>query len=870
MKKTITLFFYLICLAALANTNASSQKTLSNKSKSDKTENRTVDVQHLVLNLQFDFAKRQASGKATLTFSVLSPTNAVTLDAGLLSIYEIHLSDGKALNYDICDTVQTQNLKISLGRIYKPNEKLSIIIDYHTNYINETDPTNIGGSTGKGLRFFSPSTTEPNRYKQIWSMGEGEGNSYWFPCVDTPDDWLTTELIFTIEKPLSVISVGKLIAQKDNGNGTQTFHYTMDTPYSNHKIAFVVGEYLDLKSQAKQTTLHQYCYPAEKEATKATVERLADMVHFFEDLTGHPYPYESYSQVFVQELPWGSSSPGMAVLTENMVDDYSTHKDYLYLWDMLEGEALANQWFGNLIACRKWSDYWLDKALSRYSSCLYEEYKNGKAEYLLWQLSFDQGNYFNDWSAGNKQAVVNKAIKDVNAFINSNYPNSRGALVLHMLRKELGEVDWRKSIQAYVKLNSSKTVTTEDFIAAIKTATGKDMVWFFDQWVYKTGHPIFEVSKKYNSQTKQLLLKVKQTQKPDSASTNQVEYFKGKMAIEIDSRIETIFIESKPEHTYAISSREEPTLVNFDFEGTWIKELNFEKTLQEQLYELTNSRDVVLRNTNLGNLMAFANNDSASIEDKQKVYTAIEKVIGGKEYWRLRYNALLWYQNILITAAKNKPLILSPTSSKLLFDLIKNDSSWVKTAAITLVGVTQDPTIADVYIGLLNDASERVVNAAAIALGRTKDPKAFDALVKLKDKPSWKNQSAISTLNGLRVLGDKRGVDIAMQYINASQIPHWTLGTATWDHRLAAVQTLAALGETDKAYKLIQQNFEKALSENNLNDIFFNLLQITMLQDSQGQVCFDQLKQKYEGNEIVLNEGKKLEEQFQASIVKHK
>jgi aminopeptidase N len=260
-----------------------------------------VDLKHIALDLKFDRNKKQVHGLARITFSLLEANDLLALDAAYLSVHSVEIQGGPTLKFNYQSGNADDNLKISLDRKYKAGETITVSIRYHTNRVNDTDPANIAGSDGKSIRFFEPSSTEPNRRRQVWGMGEGEGNRSWFPCFDAPGDLRTSELKAMIEKPLMVISNGELISKKENPDGTTTFHYKMDKPFPNHKTAFVAGEYELIKN--KSLPFNNYAYPDEKEATIATIERLGDMAVYFSAITGKTYPYENYAQVFVQELP---------------------------------------------------------------------------------------------------------------------------------------------------------------------------------------------------------------------------------------------------------------------------------------------------------------------------------------------------------------------------------------------------------------------------------------------------------------------------------------------------------------------------------------------------------------------------------------
>jgi aminopeptidase N len=823
-----------------------------------------IDVKHIAIDLRFDWKKKQAYGAAAITFAPLNPANTVTLDAGMLTINSIVLANGKSLKFNYDGSDKNDGLEIRLDRIYKEKEDVIIKIDYHTNWINNNDANNLWGGFGKGMRFFEPTSTEPRKRRQIWTVGIPESNRYWFPCYDAPDDFRTTELKATLDKKLTVISNGKLIETKNNNDGTHTFHWKMDIPYANHQTSFVAGEYVDIKQQYEDVTLHNYSYPDETEATKASIARLTDMMKFYSDRTGMKYPYPSYSQVFVQDFPWGGGHNMMAsTLSENMIDDFGTHADFLSLWDGVEANDLAAQWFGNLLTPHSWEHSWLSKSFTNYFSGLYSEYKNGPDEFQLWNRTFNQTAYKGDWDAGIRRPVVTKNYDEPATMINDNYGSIRGAEVLHMLRKQLGEEDWWKAIRHYVKSNACKTVTTEDFSKAIRESTGEEMDWFFDQWIYKMGHPVFAVIKKYDADKKQLELFVRQIQKKDSASGYpQADFFKGKMELEIDGKIEKIWIEAKPENIFTFQVAEKPKLVHFDYGSTRIKELKFEKIVDELLYQFQNDKDILGRYDAMMELAAKAKNDSSFAGHKTKIFDAFRKVITGKSHWRLRQTAIAQLRSLM----KQQP---DSVTIKMLLSLIQNDVSLVRSTALFFLSDTKDKKYAPLYIKYLTDKSDRVINAAAFALGKSKSPKAYDALIKLKDKPSWKNQSLISTLNGLKQLGDPRGIVIALNALkDTPAAARWTLPTPIWDFRITAAETLVALGKGSSGFPVVYERFKKSIIENDISDIFNNVLLITTLADPRGQEVFEMLKSKFKDDANALVAVNVYETQFREAIKK--
>ena len=829
---------------------------------------RTIDVKHIVIDLRFDWQKKQAFGTTTITLAPFARTAKITLDAAQFTIHSVALATGQSLQFAYDGSDRDDNLAITLDREYQAGEDVTIKVDYRTNWVNRIDPSNLWGSNGKGLRFSHPTSNDPHKPREIWSSGEPHGNRFWFPGYDAPNDLRTTEFIATVDKPLLVISNGKLVAMKENADGTRTFHWRTDTPHANYLTSFVVGEFVDVKQSYEGVEVHNYGYPHEREAVSASVERLPEMVRFFSEVTGVKYPFPSYSQVFVQDLPGGMDNLMLSTITENMVDDDRTHADYLYLWDGQEAQSLAGQWFGNYVMPADWKHYWLNESFARYFDCLFSEYKNGHDEMQLWNRWGDLNAYLGDWNSGVRRPVVTANYDGAETMTRDTYSFARGALVLHMLRKHLGEERWRKAIQHYLKTNANKSVTTEDFRRAIEAATGEPMDWFFDQWLYKMGHPIFAVTKTYDVAKQQLTLSVKQTQAVDANDEYpQAEFFQGKIELEIDGRIEQVWLAPKAENLFSFACSQQPKLVNFDYDGTWIKELTFAKSLDESLYQLQNSKDVFGKRTALDELVKAAKSEQTSAQDKARIYAALRSAAVSKDYWRLRMNVLSQLQSLLAPAPPTKPMALEEATIAMLLAVIKNDKAWTRMTAINFLGMTREPKFADLYISYLNDDSDRVINAAAIALVKSKSPKAFDALAKLVNKPSWKNQSLMSSLVGLKELGDPRGFDIAFNALSDLKLLRWRLPTPpVWDLRVFAAETIAALGKSEAAYPMIFERFKKSLAENDLEGIFNNIVLINKLADPRGQEAFDLLKTKFKGDSETLKAAQSYEAQFKESI----
>src|SRR5258705_6140336 len=196
---------------------------------------------------------------------------------------------------------------------------------------------------------------------------------------------------------------------------------------------------------------------------------------------------------------------------------------------------------------------------------------------------------------GNRHPIVTKNYASPDSVFDT-YAYPRGGAVLHMLRQTLGEDNWWRAISYYLNKYANQPVETEQFRIAIEESTGQAMDWFFDEWLYKMGHPIFRVKQDYNPAAKILTLSVEQLQTIDSSSQfPQVALFRTPVNIEIGTasgmRLERVQILPKKQQSFSLAVDSKPLLVNFDYHGTLIKELEIEKTTDELAFPMARHED---------------------------------------------------------------------------------------------------------------------------------------------------------------------------------------------------------------------------------------------------------------------------------------
>ena len=721
---------------------------------------RKIDIKHIAIDLRFNWDKSQAIGVSTITLAPFDDTDRFTLDAAQMTINSVTLADGKPLKFNYKGGASDDNLEVQLDRRYASGEDVTVKVDYVTNYVNTADADTAIGSFGRGLRFIKPSADDPKKPRQIWSQGETEFNRYWFPSYDSPNDFRTTELRATVEKPFFVVSNGKLESTTDNPDGTRTFYWKMDQPYSNYLTSIVVSNTEPVTQNASGTPVYNYGYPDETREVAATTKNLPATINFFSEITGVKYPYPKYSQAFVEDFGGGMENISATTQIEEMIHDDRDLLDNDS--ESLQSHELAHQWFGDYVTCRDWGQIWLNESFATYMQAMWDQKFKGNDEFLYSDVRANHDQTLGAWNQGNRHPIVTKYYANKDAMFDTySYPG--GGSVLHMLRKQLGDKLFFKSLNNYLTTNAHQPVSTEDLRIAVEESSGQSMDWFFDEWLYRMGHPIFDITQSYDDAKNQLTLDVKQTQKLDLTNEYpQTEFFQSFVDVEIDNRIERVWLEPKAENIFSFNAASKPKLVNFDYESTLLKEMKFEKSADELLYQMANDKDVLGRRWAMSELVKKASDATVKPQIVSALVTSAEK----DPFWRIRRAALNEVSHIyspdLLPGRQPPPAKLDAAVEQDIVGLTKDPQSLIRADAIQLLGETQDKKFADIFVPALNDRSYSVIEQAAMAVARVKDPRAYDALLKLTTTPSWKGRIQIAGLDGLGELGDKRAFDMAL------------------------------------------------------------------------------------------------------------
>lgn len=584
---------------------------------------RTYDVQHYIIRSRFDVSARTVYGDTTVTLKPLSAGfQTFELDATGMEFESVRLEpDGRELRW----SQPKDKLSITLDRTYTAADTVSVRIKYKA-------------TPEKGLYFIQASpATRYRRYAkpaQIWSQGEPEENHYWFPCYDFPDDKATSEQYITTSGSETAISNGELLETLTNPDGTRTFHWRMNQPHSSYLISMVVGNYVKLTDSYKNIPIEYYTYPGTETTARNAFARTPQMMEFFSQRFQYDFPFNKYAQTVVANFIFG----GMENITATTQADTEilsgTGDDPSLTVDNLVAHELSHSWFGNIATCKDWANLWVNEGFATFFEAAYKEHSVGRDAYLE-EIRSDSSSYFSEDTYQYRRPIIsNRYQVPVDLFDSTLY--KKGGVVVHMLREVVGDEVFWKALNAYLNEFKYQNTDARDVQRVFERVSGKSLDWFFDQWLYKAGHPELRVRHTYNPQTRQLTLDVEQTQTPD-AMTPAV-FRLPNVEIEIGTtrgrKSERVDITKRTERfTFKLDGR--PRMIVFDKGERVLKKLDFPQPGEMTVFQLTHSTDAIARITAAENLKQRG--DTALFADERReAIQALRRALMNDSFYSVR------------------------------------------------------------------------------------------------------------------------------------------------------------------------------------------------------------------------------------------
>jgi len=459
---------YLIFLMTLifSLTNAQMKNKVFQYDAGAAPREHVLDFERMRLYVEFVPAEGLVKGKITHFFSAIrEKVDSFYLDGPGISVKEAKLN-GQAIAF------KTYPLGISFfpSKPLSWDTKDSLAITY------EAYPR-------RGIYFIGWNDKNNISRKQIWTQGQGVDNRHWFPCYDTPNDKLITEVYVKMDKDYKVLSNGVKVAEKEQKDNTKIWHYKMSHPHASYLVMLGIGKY-DIKETKSKSgvPLRQWYYPEWKDRYDWCYKYNEKIFDFMEKEIGVPYGWESYSQIPVQDFMFGAMENTSATLFGDFFEvDSRSFNDRNYV--AVNAHELAHQWFGDYVTARSNSGTWLQESFATHYNIQAEGECFGK-DHFDWARRFAQNAAVN---TTDKKPVAHSETPTSNVY-------QKGSQVLQMLRYVVGNEAYRKSIKRYLNDHKYDNVDSDDLLNAFQDELGTSLDWFWEEWVYKGGEPAYTVS----------------------------------------------------------------------------------------------------------------------------------------------------------------------------------------------------------------------------------------------------------------------------------------------------------------------------------------------------------------------------------------
>ncbi len=467
------------------------------RAKLHNAPDRTCDLLHVAVDVDVDDPNRTFRGRSVSRLSPLRPgLTEVILHAGKsLQIARV-LVNGTSARY----RREEENLVVATGALTK-GKPIEITVEYSA-------ANSRGGGFGSGSggwHWIQPRENGPQGRVGFWTQGQSNYNREWAPTWDYPNDFTTSETRTTVQADWTVVGNGTLESNRlSSDKKRRTFHWRMRQPHATYLLSLVGGP-LESKRDRWQNVELLYTVPqGNAQYIDDSFGDTKDMLTFFSNVLGVKYPWPKYAQNAVYDFGGGMENVSSTTLGEGALTE---RRAGFRNMSSLNAHELAHQWFGDLVTCKDWGDAWLNESFASFMQYLYFEHARGKNGYDE-EIDDAIGSYLFE-ARRYKRPISTKLYPNPDAMFDSHtYP--KGGVVLHTLRRELGDAAFFAGLNHYLTQHRHQPVESAQLRRAIAEATGINVEPFWAQWIEKPGHPVLEYAWTQSGGT--LNLTVKQTQ----------------------------------------------------------------------------------------------------------------------------------------------------------------------------------------------------------------------------------------------------------------------------------------------------------------------------------------------------------------------
>ncbi|NER37236.1 MAG: M1 family metallopeptidase [Oscillatoria sp. SIO1A7] len=556
------------------------------------TPDRPGRVEHIFLDIALDIPNQSYQGTCKIRLMpIRNGVDRLSLDAVNQTIKQVAVAGiPQAFDYD------GEKLLVSLAEPMQAGKEITVAIDYAVE------------KPQRGIYFIGPDKHYPNKPVQVWTQGEDEDSRFWFPCFDYPGQLASSEIRVRVPKQFIAISNGDRIATEADGD-EKIYHWLQKEAHPAYLITLAVGEFAEIRDSWQGKPVTYYVEKGREEDAIRTMGKTPQTIEFFSKIFGYPYPYAKYAQVCVSDFIFGGmENSSTTLLTDRCLLDKRALLDSLRSETLVVHE-LAHQWFGDLVAIKHWSHAWVKEGMATYAEVLWLDREYSAEDAAYYRLT-DTRSYLSEDSSRYRRPVVTHVYREAIELYDCHI-YEKGACVYHMIRAELGDELFFQAIATFIEDNAWSTVESIDLLRAIEKATGRNLLFLFDQYVYRGGHPDYKVAYSWDNDSNLAKITITQTQvkKNDNNGTNPNQVlFDLKLPIafgylhkEKNSTKKTV---SKKSFAVRVCDREQsfyfpleskPQFISFDEGNHYLKTATLEYPLAELKAQLQYDPDPISR-----------------------------------------------------------------------------------------------------------------------------------------------------------------------------------------------------------------------------------------------------------------------------------
>jgi aminopeptidase N len=510
------------------------------------------DILHYMLDLSFAMTSGEMGGTVGITMVLKAPLDSLVLNEAELTLDTI-LVDGLAKSFSTDSASET--FTIRLGALRDAGDTIHIAIAYRRG----TATIRPGGRWG--YYYFTPDSVSGSLPDTLgYTMSEPSDARFWMPCFDDPSEKATAEIRATVPSGFVAASNGKLLGTTTNSDGTITWHWRED-----HQIApylmcvtiskWTISTYPFVRGANDTIPVQYYLFKPDSAGAAGYLPTVAQMIGAFSKAYG-PYPFDKYGMSAITPFRYGGMEhQSMTTLARGL----QTHEGVV-------SHELAHQWWGDLVTCGTWPDIWLNESFATYSEAIWREFLGGFTalrNYMLGLQHFSRGSW--------QGAVYDPEGQGFNLLDDVVY--SKGAWVLHTLRGVLGDSVFFGTLRAYRQKFAGGNAVTNDLRAVADSVSGTSLAWFFNEWIYGAGWPVYAFSSSWAADTVTLhIIQQQSTAWPTYTMPVRIRFYYG------TSDTTIVVINSGRKQTLRIPLSFQPDSVKFDPDNWILKQLSVAQT----------------------------------------------------------------------------------------------------------------------------------------------------------------------------------------------------------------------------------------------------------------------------------------------------